>query len=277
MKKYLVIGNPIDHSLSPKLHNYWFKENNINAVYEKKQIEENDIEGIISEMRNGKIEGINVTVPFKKSVIPFLDKIEIPEVTQSVNTIYIQKNSITGSNKIVGRNTDILGFKFSLEQIKYSAKGKKIFILGAGGVTPSIIYALEEMKPSTIMLSNRTKEKAKNLKKSFPQLEIVDWGDIKNFDMIINTTSLGLKENEKIPINYDQIGSGKFFYDVIYNPRKTNFLLEAEKRGHQIENGKMMFIYQAQAAFSLFTVAPDMSDGLLPSVNKKVLQLLEND
>ena len=277
MKKYLVIGNTIDHSLSPKLHNYWFKENNINAVYEKKQIEENDIEGIISEMRNGKIEGINVTVPFKKSVIPFLDKIEIPEVTQSVNTIYIQKNSITGSNKIVGRNTDILGFKFSLEQIKYSAKGKKIFILGAGGVTPSIIYALEEMKPSTIMLSNRTKEKAENLKKSFPQLEIVDWGDIKNFDMIINTTSLGLKENEKIPINYDQIGSGKFFYDVIYNPRKTNFLLEAEKRGHQIENGKMMFIYQAQAAFSLFTVAPDMSDGLLPSVNKKVLQLLEND
>ena len=144
-------------------------------------------------------------------------------------------------------------------------------------MTPSIIYALEEMKPSTIMLSNRTKEKAENLKKSFPQLEIVDWGDIKNFDMIINTTSLGLKENEKIPINYDQIGSGKFFYDVIYNPRKTNFLLEAEKRGHQIENGKMMFIYQAQAAFSLFTVAPDMSDGLLPSVNKKVLQLLEND
>ncbi len=277
MKKYLVIGNPIDHSLSPRLHNYWFKENNIDAVYEKKQIEENDIEGIISEMRNGKIEGINVTVPFKKSVIPFLDKVEIPEVTQSVNTIYIQKNSITGANEIVGRNTDILGFKFSLEHIKYSAKGKKIFILGAGGVTPSIIYALEEMNPSIIMLSNRTKEKAENLKKSFPQLELVEWGDIKNFDMIINTTSLGLKENEKLTINYDQIESGKFFYDVIYNPKKTNFLLEAEKRGHQIENGKMMFIYQAQAAFSLFTIAPNVSGGLLPSINKKVLQLLEND
>ena len=92
MKKYLVIGNPIDHSLSPRLHNYWFKENNIDAVYEKKQVKESDIEGIISEMRNGKIDGINVTVPFKKSVIPFLDKIEIPEKTQSVNTIYIEKN-----------------------------------------------------------------------------------------------------------------------------------------------------------------------------------------
>ena len=277
MKKYLVIGNPIDHSLSPRLHNYWFKENNIDADYEKKQIEENDIEGIISEMRNGKIEGINVTVPFKKSVIPFLDKVEIPEVTQSVNTIYIQKNSITGSNEIVGRNTDILGFKFSLEQIKYSAKGKKIYILGAGGVTPSIIYALEEMKPSIIMLSNRTKEKAENLKKSFPKLKLIEWGDINNFDMIINTTSLGLKENDKIPINYDQIGPRKFFYDVIYNPKKTNFLLEAEKRGHQIENGKMMFVYQAKEAFSLFTTACDAWTGLTPSVNKKVIQLLEND
>jgi len=277
MKKYLVIGNPIGHSLSPRLHNYWFKEKNIDAVYEKKQVEEGDIEGIISEMRNGKIDGINVTVPFKKSVIPFLDKIEIPDKTQSVNTIYIEKNKITGSNKIVGRNTDILGFKHSLEHIKYNVKGKKIFILGAGGVTPSIIYALEEMKPSTIMLSNRTKEKAQYLKKSFPQLELVEWGGIKDFDMIINTTSLGLKENDKIPINYDQIGSGKFFYDVIYNPKKTNFLLEAEKRGHQIENGKMMFVYQAQEAFSLFTISSDVWMGLMPPVTKKVLQLLEND
>ena len=277
MKKYLVIGNPIDHSLSPKLHNFWFKEYNIDAVYEKKQIKESDIEGIISEMRNGKIEGVNVTVPFKKSIIPFLDKAEIPEKTQSINTIYVEKNKITGSNKIVGRNTDILGFKYSLEHIKYNAKGKKIFILGAGGVTPSIIYALEEMEPSVIMLCNRTKEKAKNLIKLFPQIELVKWGDIKNFDMIINTTSLGLKENDKLPINFDKIDSGKFFYDVIYNPKKTNFLLEAEKRGHQIENGKMMFVYQAQEAFRLFTIKPNVWSGLLPPINKKVLQLLDND
>ena len=277
MKKYLVIGNPIDHSLSPRLHNYWFKENNIKAVYEKKQIKESDIGGIISEMRNGKIDGINVTVPFKKSVIPFLDKVQIPEKTQSINTIYREKNKATGSNKIVGRNTDILGFKYSLEHIKYNIKGKKIFILGAGGVTPSIIYALEEMEPSKIMLSNRTKEKAENLKKSFPQLELVDWGDTKNFDMIVNTTSLGLKKNDKIPINYDQIGLGKFFYDVIYNPKKTNFLLEAEKRGHQIENGKMMFAYQAQEAFRLWTIDHNVSTGLVPPINKKVLQILEND
>ena len=133
------------------------------------------------------------------------------------------------------------------------------------------------MEPYTIMLSNRTKEKAKNLKKLFPQIELIEWGDIKNFDMIINTTSLGLKKNDKIPINYDQIQPGKFFYDVIYNPKKTNFLLEAEKRGHQIENGKMMFIYQAQEAFRLFSITSNVWQGLLPSINEKVLQLLEND
>ena len=120
------------------------------------------------------------------------------------------------------------------------------------------------------MLSNRTQDKAENLKKIYPDLDLIKWGDIKNFDMIINATSLGLKKNDKIPINYDQTGSGKFFYDVIYNPAKTNFLLEAQKRGNQIENGKMMFFYQAFLAFEMWT-------GILPSQNKKTLQLLEND
>ena len=93
MKKYLVIGNPIEHSLSPKLHNQWFKENNIDAVYDKKKINENDIGEIISEVKNGKIDGINVTVPFKKSVITFLDQLTpIAEKTESVNTI-IKKNN----------------------------------------------------------------------------------------------------------------------------------------------------------------------------------------
>ena len=272
MKKYLVIGNPISHSQSPKLHNYWFKENDINAVYEKKQVKEEDIEGIILEMRNGKIDGINVTLPFKKSVIPFMDELDnLAKKTQSVNTIYKDKN------KIIGTNTDIIGFKLSLLQTKYEVKGKKILILGAGGVTSSIVFALEQMEASTIMLSNRTKEKAENLKKLFPQLKLIKWGDVKNFDIIINATSLGLKESDKISINYDQIGSGKFFYDVIYNPRKTNFLLEAEKHGHQIENGKMMFVYQAQEAFRRWTVASNVVAGLVPPVNKKVHQLLEND
>jgi Shikimate 5-dehydrogenase len=142
--------------------------------------------------------------------------------------------------------------------------------LGAGGVTSSIIYALEQMEASNIMLSNRTAEKAENLKKQFPKLELIKWGNIKNFDMIINATSLGLNISDKIDLNFDQFETGKFFYDVIYNPRKTSFLSKAEKRGHQIENGKMMFVYQAALAFEIWT-------GVKPQVNKNVIELLEND
>ena len=134
MKKYFIIGNPIEHSLSPKLHNHWFKENNINALYDKKQVNETDIERIISEVKTGKIDGINVTVPFKKSVIPFLDELTfLADETQSVNTIFKKEN------KVIGDNTDVEGFERSLKHINYDVKNKKVFILVAGGVAPSII------------------------------------------------------------------------------------------------------------------------------------------
>ena len=95
MKKYLVIGNPVEHSLSPKLHNYWIKQNNLDAIYDKKQLGESDIGRIITEVRNGKIDGINVTVPFKKSVIPFLDQLTpFAKKAQSVNTIFIKNNKV---------------------------------------------------------------------------------------------------------------------------------------------------------------------------------------
>ena len=264
MKKYLVIGNPIQHSFSPKLHSYWFKKNNIEAVYEKKELNENDIERIISEVRNDKINGINVTVPFKKSVIPFLDLLTpLADETQSVNTIYKDKD------KIVGHNTDVGGFELSLKRINYEVKNKKIFILGSGGVVPSIIIALQKMKAFQIILSNRTKEKAEDLKKKLNKnLEILEWGKIPDFDMIINATSLGLKKNEEIKLDFSKIGPNKLFFDVIYNPNETKFLLNAKKNGHQVENGKMMFIYQAHQAFAIW-------HKVLPEINNETIKLLE--
>ena len=259
MKKYLVIGNPIEHSLSPKLHNHWIKKNNIDAIYEKKQLHEEDIKGIISEVRNEKINGINVTVPFKKLVISFIDELSVEaNEAQSVNTIYKE------NNKIVGHNTDISGFELALKGKSYDIKNKKIFILGAGGVTSSIILALKKMGASKVILSNRTKKKAEELKKTFSDLEIVDWGEIPEFNMIINTTSLGLNKDDEIKLDYENIGSNKFFYDVIYNPRQTKFLTKAKQFGNQIENGKMMFIYQAQLSFKIWhSVLPKINDNLL--------------
>ena len=259
MKKYLVIGNPIEHSLSPKLHNYWIKENNINAIYDKKCLNESDIKEIITEIKNEKINGVNVTVPFKKSVIPFIDELtSIASEAQSVNTIFKK------GNKVIGDNTDFFGYEQGLKHINYSVKNKKVFILGAGGVVPSIILALKKLGVAKIILSNRTKEKAENLKKIYDDLEIIDWGQNTDFNMIINATSLGLKNKDQIKLNLSKTGSNKLFYDVIYNPGKTNFLLEGEKLGNKIENGKMMFIYQAQLSFKIW-------HNILPKVDEKLL------
>ena len=255
-KKYLVIGNPIEHSLSPKLHNYWLEQNNIDAVYDKKKLDENELKNIISKVKGEKINGINVTVPFKKAVIPFLDELS-PEAkdTQSVNTIYFQ-NGIT-----IGHNTDIAGFELAIKYVKYDISNKKIFILGAGGVAPSIIYSLKKMKTSKIILSNRTKEKAQTLKNLFQDIEIVDWGERIDFDMIINATSIGLKNEDGLNFDYSANGPDKYFYDVIYNPKETLFLKRAKLFGNKTENGKMMFIYQAHQAFTIWhKVMPKIDD-----------------
>ena len=264
MKKYFVIGNPINHSLSPKLHNYWLKQNNINAVYEKIKLEENEIENFILKIKNQEINGCNVTVPFKKTVIPFLDKLSSEaEQTQSVNTICFHNGDL------IGHNTDIGGFQKAINKLNYKVKDKKILILGAGGVVPSIIFALNKMEVSKITVSNRTYKKAENLKSQFNKINIVNWGEIPEFDIIINATSLGLN-NETIDLNTSNIGDGKLFYDVIYNPSETNFLKDGKKLGNQTENGKFMFIYQAFEAFKLW-------HDIEPSVNKQILNLLNND
>ena len=263
MKKYLVIGNPIGHSLSPKLHNHWIKKNNINAVYDKKQLNENDVEGTILKVRNGEIDGINVTVPFKKFVIPYLDQLTpLANKTQSVNTIYKEKK------KVIGHNTDVGGFELGLKHINYNVKNKKVFILGAGGVVSSIILALKKMGASKIILSNRTKEKAEDLKKIYSDLEIIDWGETPDFNVIINATSLGLKNHDEIKLDYTDMGSNKLFYDVIYNPRQTKFLSKAKQLGNQIENGKMMFVYQAHQAFTIW-------HKIMPEIDDETIKLLD--
>ena len=265
MKKYLVIGNPINHSLSPKIHNFWIKKNKIKAVYEKRLLKIEDIEGVISEMRNEKIDGINITVPFKKTVMHLVDELSsTASEAQSVNTLYKK-----GKN-IIGDNTDVVGFEEGIKYCNYSIKGKKIFILGAGGVVSSIIVALKKMGVSRIYLSNRTEDRALKLKKSFTDIELVPWGKLPNFDMILNATSIGLEKNEEIKIEFKDISPSKFFYDVIYNPIQTNFLKKAKGYNHRIENGKMMFIYQAAAAFKIW-------HGIVPEINNEILNLLEND
>ena len=264
MKKYLVIGNPIEHSLSPKIHNWWLKEYNIDAVYDKVKLEKHEIKNFIQDIKQQKIIGCNVTVPFKNSVIPFIDKLSLAaEQTQSVNTI------VFDNGDLVGHNTDIAGFGTAIRKLNFNMKGKKILILGAGGVVPSIIFALKNMHVSEIVISNRTRERAENLKNLFDNLKVIEWGNLPNFDVVINATSLGLK-NETINLDFSSVGKSKLFYDVIYNPPQTNFLTKGKELGNLTENGKNMFIYQASEAFKLW-------HKIDPKVNENTFKLLEND
>ena len=262
MKKFCVIGNPIDHSLSPKLHNFWLKKNKIEAIYEKKLLEEKEIPKLIESIRKSEINGVNVTVPFKNSVIPFLDTLSSEaKKTNSVNTICIEED------KIIGHNTDIVGFELAVRYMNYDVKRKKALIIGAGGVSPSIIFALKNMGCENIYLTNRTFEKAEKIKETFNDIIILKWGDIPDFDIVINATSVGLK-NENFDLDLDKFGNNKFFYDVIYNPSETNFLKEAKLNGNKTQNGRMMFIYQAHQSFVLW-------NKVLPKIDEETIEILK--
>ncbi len=263
MKKYLVIGNPIEHSLSPLLHNFWIKKNDIDAVYDKKKLVEKNLQDLVLKVKEKKLHGINVTVPFKKKIIPYLDKLTMQaENTGSVNTIYLK------NGEVYGHNTDIDGFELGINKSKINLKEKKILILGAGGVVPSIIYALNKMNVSEIIISNRTKNKAENLKTMFNNLTVIDWGELPNFDMIINATSIGLKKEDKINLDFSKINNNKIFYDVIYNPKETDFLKIGKKLGNNTINGKLMFIFQALASFKIW-------HNFEPKIDKETINLLD--
>lgn len=263
MKKFLVIGNPIQHSLSPELHTFWMKKNNIKGTYQKRELAENELEKLTNQVRKKNFFGVNVTVPFKKKIITHLDKLtEAAKATESVNTIYLK------DEKLYGHNTDIEGFTQAIKKINFSIKNKKAFIIGAGGVVSSIIYALHQMQISKIFICNRTKTKVENLKDMFGDLEIINWGSIPDFDIVINATSLGLNSNDNIPFDLSNIGPDKFFYDVIYNPSETNFLKSGKKTGNRVENGKMMFIYQASAAFKIW-------HDINPEIDNEVIKIID--
>ena len=272
MKKYLVIGNPIEHSLSPLIHNYWIKKYGLmDIIYEKIKIEEKDLINIVNKIKDNEIAGVNVTVPFKKTIIPLLDGLDnTAKLTESVNTLVLV------NKELIGFNTDKTGFlktieNFSTEKNLSLSKflnGKKILILGAGGVTPSIISAFNNNNVK-IYLTNRTKDKANMLKQNFNHVEILDWEKkLPTCDIVINTTSVGLKKNDNINLNFENYNNDqeKLFYDLIYNPKETNFLKEARLRGNKTINGKMMFLNQAAEAFKIWT-------NILPEIDNETFGL----
>ena len=263
-KSYFIIGNPVEHSLSPKIHNFWFKENNINSVYEKETLTEDKLKIFVQKIREGDISGANITVPFKQKIIPYLDELtDLSKKTQSVNTLFKKGNSV------VGDNTDVYGFSQSILDQNIYLQNKKALILGAGGVVPSLITALEDLSIGQIYIKNRTFEKLLKLKKTFERIIPIKLDEENEYDIVINATSVGLKKDDKIDFNFDYLKNKIIFYDTIYNPPMTNLLKIAKEKNHTIINGKSMLFLQAQKAFQIWT-------GINPKINQKFLKYLDD-
>jgi shikimate dehydrogenase len=274
-KQYGIIGKPLSHSLSPILHNFWFKKNNLRAKYSLIEIEKNQIKGIINKIKNKELHGLNVTVPYKQDVIPYVDLIiNDAKQTSSINTIYLNNE-----NKIVGENTDVYGFEQSFVNKLDNNRiiEKNILVLGAGGVTPSIIYALEKKKIKKIYISNRTEKKAENIRKRFPFIKVIDWGKIhqmsQEVDVIINATSLGMKNSHDFLTLIKKFKSDLIYYDVVYNPLETKMIKNFKNNNIQTFNGLEMFIFQGQKSFSLWnnitpTVDIEIKEKITASLNR---------
>jgi shikimate dehydrogenase len=269
-KNFLVIGNPIKHSLSPLLHNYWFRKNKINCEYKKLKITQAAIKKILNKVRKGEIDGINVTIPFKGSVIRHLDILKGDALrTSSVNTVYLIKK------KLVGDNTDVYGFSYGILR-KVKTRIKTAGIIGAGGVTSSIILALIQKGVEKIYITNRTFSKLKAFKKKFKKVIYpIKWNDrykvFGDSQILINVTSLGMVGQKDLKFDFNIFDKKINVVDIIYNPENTRFLKDARKNGHKIFTGLDMFIYQAQKAFCIWNKKnPEITKEIYKKLRKKI-------
>ena len=266
-KKFGIIGNPIKHSLSPTLHNYWFKKYEIDADYSIIDVEENGLPGVIDMIRNKDLFGINITLPFKQKIVPYLDiLVNDAQITSSVNTVYLNDKDL-----LVGENSDVFGLQAAyLKEVDNISK-KKALVMGAGGVSPSVILSLQKSGVRDISIINRTLEKCMFLKKKFNNLTIIEWpkikDEVKNFDIIINATSLGLKNGEDFDFDFDSVKQSLIYIDTIYNPLETKTLKNLKDKDIKVFNGLEMFIYQGQKSFYLW-------NKINPEIDQKLIELL---
>ena len=250
-----VIGKPLKHSFSPIIHNYWLSKYSKPYIYEKKEIESSFLPDIISRIKNKKLIGVNVTIPYKRSVYDLLKNLDInAKKSKAVNTIYLK------DEKVFGQNTDGVGYCQALKQeMNFDVVNKNILVLGSGGASFGIVSELINRGVSKIIVSNRTLERSyeliKNFKNKITKFEVMKWEEIKpssTTDLIINTTSVGMKKNQEIQVNIQNLKNSTIYSDIIYNPKKTITMKVFEDKGFLTQNGLGMLVYQAAEAFRLW-------------------------
>lgn len=251
-----IIGYPLSHTLSPLMHNTVFQKYKMNWEYKVFEIKPEDLPAFVKSVKKENIKGLNVTIPHKQTIMYLLNKIDKAAMSiGAVNTI------LNKSGKLIGFNTDYIGFIQSLKKYKIQLKNKNVVMFGAGGAAHAVAYSINLMEPQSFYVYNIDIPMIKRLIKKLKLIKI-NYGDIiktkdkdniiKNADFIINTTSVGMHD-KNVVYKLPDLKKGVFVYDLIYNPVKTEFLKQAEKRGAKIINGIDMLIYQGMESFKIWT------------------------
>jgi len=246
----MVIGDPVEHSLSPQIHNAGYEALKIDDqfVYVACHVEIKNIENFIKGIRALNINGVSCTIPHKIAIMPFLDEIEeIAKILGAVNTI------VNDNGKLIGHNTDWLGVLVPLEKLT-TLQNKTVALIGAGGAARAAAFAVTKAG-AKLSIYNRTVEKAKILAKDFTgvaySLEKIE--NVKSADIIINTTPIGLKEQIKTPVPKEFITNKQIIFDAVYGIEETQLIKDAKEQGAKTISGIEMLLHQGFAQFKLFT------------------------
>lgn len=251
-KHFGLIGYPVAHSLSPQMHHAGYKAMGIEAVYQRFTVKPANLEAAVYGLRALDFLGWNVTVPHKEAILPFLDELT-PEARKAgaVNTVKV------AAGRLIGHNTDGLGFLQSIKKQMPEVSRRQVVILGAGGAAKGIALTLAE-QGANILILNRTPEKARKLVESLRTHGVdADWGELtpgswlREADLIIQTTSVGL-HGETMPFSLQGIDKKAFVVDIIFNPSETPFLCEARLQGCKTMNGLGMLLYQGVLAWEFW-------------------------
>jgi len=261
MKQIGILGYPLGHTLSPKIHEAGFKELNLDIEFNVWEVNPSNLEKKIEELRNPNILGFCVTLPHKNSIISFIE--EIDDSAKEMNAVNWVVNS---EGRLKGYNTDWIGFKESLTYYGKQITNKDCLVLGAGGSAKAICMALINEKANSIYIYNRTKKNAKDLVSNFHKvgkdIKIIDSSKlsdkdfVSDLDLIINTTSVGMHggpDPNKSPINTDNINKRALCYDLVYSPEITPFIEQAKNNKVEAIGGLTMLVFQAIKGFELVT------------------------
>ncbi|MDX1974649.1 MAG: shikimate dehydrogenase [Rickettsiales bacterium] len=266
-KKAAVIGWPVSHSLSPKLHGYWIEHYGLDASYEAVAIEPNALKGGVGKLIDAGYVGFNITIPHKEPIIELLDVIDdTARAIGAVNTVVI------GHGKLLGMNSDAYGFMANIHSAAAELRSEKAVVLGAGGAARAVCYALQQAGFAQIIITNRTKEKAQLLADSLGDpIEVAAWEKrnalLADADLLVNTTSLGMKGKEPLTIDLAALPAHAVVNDIVYAPLETDLLRQARARKLQAVDGLGMLLHQAVPAFEAWF-------GQRPQVTAELKQLI---